>query len=329
MSRLPPLTSLRAFVVTARHLNFGKAAEELHVTAAAIGQQVRILEDHLGKLLFQRNRGELALTPAGVTLYPGLRDAFEAVVDTVGRLIAVEQDAPIRVTVAPSFASKWLIPRLDALREAVPLLEVVVDASAQLTDFSNNDADCAIRYGSGAYPGLVSERLFPEAVAPVCSPEYALRHNLYHGFPVLQNAFILHEDGPEQDPSCPGWEDWLKSQGYAAKLGGPGIRLSQSSLVLDAALAGKGVGLGKLTLAAADLEAGRLVVPFGQPQPVDFSYYFVAPPQKAKLPSVEAFRSWLLAEAARFRALDKAFGKIPKPGLSVVPLEHSPARASF
>lgn len=160
LARLPPLTSLRAFVATARHLSFLGAAEELHVTSAAVGQQIRLLEDYLGQSLFHRVRGQLQLTAAGMALVPGLTNAFDVVLATMTQFIASDHDLPIRVSVAPSFASKWLIPRLDGLRQAAPGLEILVDASTHLTDLNKGDTDCAIRYGSGVYPGLVVDHLF-------------------------------------------------------------------------------------------------------------------------------------------------------------------------
>lgn len=296
LARLPPLTSLRAFVATARHLSFMRAAEELHVTSTAVGQQIRLLEDHLGLTLFDRDRGQLHLTAAGRALMPGLTEAFEVVVESVAQVASYRDDAPIRVSVAPSFASKWLIPRLDGLREAAPGMEVLVDASPRLADFASEDVDCVIRYGPGGYPGLVTERLFSEAVLPVCSPEFARRHQLHRGPEALRGVPILHEEGPEHDTSCPDWKGWLRTQGFSGRLVDGGIRLSLSSLVLDAAVAGKGIGLGKLRLAEGDLASGRLVSPFGTPRPVEFSYFFATTPHKARLPAVERFHNWLRAE---------------------------------
>lgn len=302
LARLPPLTALRAFVATARHLSFTRAADELHVTSAAIGQQIRLLEDHLGQSLFLRNRGQLQLTDAGQTLMPGLTDAFDRVLEAVSRLASNVETAPIRVSVAPSFASKWLVPRLANLRDSAPGLDVLVDASARLADLANDDTDCVIRYGSGAYPGLVVDRLFSEAVLPVCSPGFAERHGLYRGPDALFGVPLLHEDGPERDASCPDWLDWLRVAGISWRYGDSGVRLNQSSLIVDAAMAGQGIGLGKLRLVEADLAAGRLVSPFGEPQPVEFSYFFAATPGKARLARVELFRDWLQAQAAVTRA---------------------------
>lgn len=317
LARLPPLTSLRAFVATARHLNFSRAADELHVTSAAIGQQIRLLEDYIGQALFLRNRGQLELTDIGQTLMPGLTDAFDRVLDTMARLTVASDAAPIRVSVAPSFASKWLVPRLAALRRRAPDLEVLVDASVKLVDPSRDDTDCVIRYGLGAYPGLAVDKLFSESVLPVCSPELAEQHGLFRGPEALLGVPLLHEDGPERDTSCPDWSAWLRASGVDLRVGEPGMRFNQSSLVLDAAMAGQGVGLGKLRLIEADLATGRLVSPFGSPQPVEFSYYFAATPPKARLARVALFRDWLLAEAAATQAATLA---VHAPRLAAVPI---------
>ncbi|MET3896608.1 DNA-binding transcriptional LysR family regulator [Devosia sp. UYZn731] len=121
-------------MATARHLSFIRTADELHVTSAAIGQQIRQLEDHLGHALFLRNRGQLKLTDAGQALMPGLTAAFDTVLETMARLAGNTDAAPIRISVVPSFASKWLVPRLAALRDSVPDLEVLIDASTRLAE---------------------------------------------------------------------------------------------------------------------------------------------------------------------------------------------------
>ncbi|URK86348.1 LysR substrate-binding domain-containing protein (plasmid) [Rhizobium sp. RCAM05350] len=321
LARLPPLTSLRTFVATARHLNFIRAADELHVTSAAVGQQIRLLEEYLGKPLFHRTRGQLQLTPAGQALMPGLTDAFDAVLSTMTQFAASDHDMPIRVSVAPSFASKWLIPRLDALRRAAPALQVLVEASTQLTDLDTGDADCVIRYSSGAYPGLVVDHLFSEAVLPVCSPEFADKHSLWARPHAIEGVPLLHEDGAEHDHSCPDWNAWLRTEGLAYRLPQDGFRLNQSSLVLDAALAGQGLGLGKMRLAEAELKSGRLVSPFGDPQPVRFSYFFASTSHKSRLMRVDLFRSWLQAEARALSAIEALPDRIARSGLTIIAAE--------
>lgn len=176
---------------------------------------------------------------------------------------------------------------------------MVVDATARLSDFAADEVDCVVRYGAGVYPGLVAERLLPEAVLPVCSPDFAAAHRLERGPAVLGSVPLLHEDGPERDASCPDWGGWLRSHGLSSRLARDGVRLSQSSLVLEAAVAGMGLGLGKLRLAEADLAAGRLVSLFGAPWPVGFSYHFLAPAEKLQRPAIARFRAWLQAEPRR------------------------------
>ncbi|CAN7713840.1 LysR substrate-binding domain-containing protein [Rhizobium sp. LjRoot258] len=321
LARLPPLTSLRTFVATARHLNFVRAAEELHVTSAAVGQQIRLLEDYLGQPLFNRVRGQLQLTPAGLALMPGLTDAFDAVLAAMAQFAASDHEQPIRVSVAPSFASKWLIPRLDALRRAAPGLQVLVDASTQLTNLDAGDADCVIRYGSGPYPGLVVDHLFSEAVLPVCSPEFADAHSLWDGPYAIEGVPLLHEEGAEHDQSCPDWSGWLRAAGLSYHPSQGGFRLSQSSLVLDAALAGQGLGLGKIRLAEAEIRSGRLVSPFGVPQPVSSSYFFATTAHTARLMRVDLFREWLLAEARALQTMDEIVARRIRPATDMIAAE--------
>ncbi|ARM16215.1 MULTISPECIES: LysR substrate-binding domain-containing protein [Rhizobium] len=313
LARLPPLTSLRAFVATARHLNFIRAAEELHVTSAAVGQQIRLLEDYLGQSLFHRARGQLHLTPAGLSLMPGLTDAFDAVLAAMAQFAASDHEQPIRVSVAPSFASRWLMPRLDALRRAAPGLQILVDASPQLTDLDTGDADCVIRYGSGAYSGLVVDHLFSEAVLPVCSPGFADLHSLWDGPQAIEGVPLLHEEGAEHDHSCPDWDAWLRAERLSYRLSQGGFRLTQSSLVLDAALAGQGLGLGKIRLAEAEIRSGRLVSPFGSPQSVSFSYFFATTTHKARLMRVDLFRNWLLTEAKSLQTIEAIVAESMRP----------------
>lgn len=310
LARLPPLTSLRAFVAAARHLSFTRAAEELHVSSAAIGQQIRILEQYVGEQLFLRNTSQLQLTAAGRVLMPGLTEAFEGVLDSVSQLANGAHEDPLRISVAPSFAAKWLVMRLERLRQAVPDLKVQVNASTALVDVEREEVDCVIRYGNGAYPGLFVERLFSEAVVPVCSPDFLDTYGLHPRMRNLQGIPLVHEDGPEHDSSCPDWSTWLRGQGLSGRHLDDGFRVNQSSLVLDAALAGQGLGLGKLRLAEADLRAGRLVVPFGRPQSVEFSYFFVAAPRKLKSAPLGLFLGWLRAEANLVSDVAETFSRL-------------------
>ncbi len=297
LSRLPPLTSLRAFVAAARHLSFVRAAEELHVTPAAIGQQVRQLEAHLDCALFERQGRSLRLTDAGHALLPGLTDGFERLIGAIAHLASARSGGLLTVSVTPSFAAKWLVPRLEKFNAAHPDIDVRLAASIALVDFAVEDVDCSIRYGPGIYPGLIVERLLAEAVFPVCSPALLAGSDPLDRPEALKHHTLLHDDSPDRDASCPDWRMWLRAAGVSDIAASQGPRFNQSSLVLEAAIAGQGIGLAKAQLAEADLRAGRLVRPFGAAQRVDFAYYFVAPPNRSALAKVDAFRRWLRREA--------------------------------
>jgi LysR family transcriptional regulator, glycine cleavage system transcriptional activator len=168
--RLPPLNALRAFEAAARRLSFTKAAEELNVTPGAISQQIRQLEDFAGTPLFKRTGRSVLLTDAAQAALPLVHDAFEQIVEAGRVMTAPTRKGRVMVSCAPSFAAKWLAPKLDSFHQAHPGIEAWVSADMQITDFNSADADLAIRYGAGDYEGLKSERLMEETVLPVCSP---------------------------------------------------------------------------------------------------------------------------------------------------------------
>jgi LysR family glycine cleavage system transcriptional activator len=298
LSRLPPLTALRAFVVAAKQLSFARAAETLHVTPAAIGQQIRQLEAWFGFALFERSGRGLSLSEEGSALLPGLADAFDRMVEALAQVSSAAAGGALTVSVTPSFAAKWLVPRLENFKAAHPTIDVLVSASMALVDFAGEDVDCSIRYGPGNYTGLFVERLLDEAVFPVCSPLLLAGAHPLDEPRALRRHTLLHDDSPDRDASCPDWRMWLRAAGIGDVNPGQGPRFNQSSLVLEAAIAGQGVALAKAQLAEADLRAGRLVRPFGAAQPVDFAYYFVSPHNRRALPKVEAFRQWLRREAS-------------------------------
>lgn len=307
LNRLPPLSALRTFLVAARHLSFVQAANELNVTPAAVGQQVRLLEACLGRALFTRNNRSLALTDDGRMILPGLAEGFERIVGAVTLLQGAAAAGPLSVSVAPSFATKWLIHRLDSFRSVHPDINVRISASLDLVDLTAEGTDCAIRYGGGSYPGLVVDKLLTEAVFPVCSPALLAgpgdgpgdRTGGLDSPTALRRHTLLHDDSPDEDSSCPDWRMWLRAAGVGDVDAAQGPRFDQSSLVLEAAAAGQGVALAKARLADADLSSGRLVRPFGGVQHIQFAYYFVCAPGRASDPRVDAFRSWLKAECGR------------------------------
>lgn len=297
--RLPPLGALRAFEAAARHLSFAKAALELHVTPAAISHQVKALEEALGLSLFRRLNRAVLLTEPGQRLLPGLSDGFDRMAEAVERLKTVDARGPLTVTVAPGFAAKWLVPRLDRFRTRHPDIEVRIDASPQVIDLAREECDMAIRYGPGRYPGLRVDRLLEEEVFPVCSPELlAGAHPL--GQPGdLRWHTLVHSTWSERDDWMPDWRMWLLAADVKDVDWTRGPRYGESNLSIDAAIAGQGVALASDVLADADLAAGRLVKPFALAVSGNFAYFVVSLMAAAERPKVKAFREWLLAEAIR------------------------------
>jgi LysR family glycine cleavage system transcriptional activator len=298
--RLPPLNSLRAFEAVARHLSVTKAADELAVTPAAVSHQIKSIEDHLGLELFQRAKGVLLLTDAGQAILPGIRNGFDNFAAAIEQIDNLGDSGVLTISVAPSFAAKWLLPRLERFQEKHPEIDVRVGASMALTNFHTDGVDLAIRYGAGKYADFRCDRLLAEAVFPVCSPKLLNGPHKLDSLEALKHQTLLHDDSPDDDPSCPTWAMWLKAAGARDIDGARGPKFNQSSLVVEAAVLGRGVALAKASLAAADLAEGRLVKPFGTAVPVDFAYHLVCPEAKLALRKVALFAEWLKSEAASF-----------------------------
>jgi LysR family transcriptional regulator, glycine cleavage system transcriptional activator len=299
--RLPPLNALRAFEAAARHLNFSRAADELSVTPGAVSQQIQNLEDYVGVALFKRTPKGLLLTDPAQIALPALREAFDRLAEAASMLTAAVDGRRLTVTVPPSFASKWLLPRLGAFEALHPEVDVWVSAGMELTDFASGEIDLAIRYGAGRYPGLEVIRLMQETVLPVMSPDLLAAQPL-ENLAGLANQVLLHDGSPDADESCPDWPMWLAARGVKGVDGARGPRFNQSSLVIEAAVGGRGVALAKRALAQADLDAGRLVAPFQIATAVDFAYYLVHPKTKGRLPQVKAFIAWITTQAAAHEA---------------------------
>ena len=303
--RLPPLNSVRAFEAAARHMSISKAAEELHVTPAAISRQVKLLEGHLGVQLFRRLNRALLLTHAGQACLPGLREGLDRLADAFDTLRDVDAQSGLTVSTSASLAAKWLVPRLHRFQTRYPEIDVRVSASHKLADFSRDEVDLAIRFGSGDYPGMRAERLMGEEVFPVCSPriitaEKPLRRpaDLHH-HTLLHDEGYLHyvDEGVKFDEIFPDWTTWLKSAGVKDIDTNRGPRFSLSSTAIQAAIEGLGVTLGRSVLVESDLIAGLLVKPFDLAARSNFAYFIVSPPKAMERPNVIAFRDWLFDEA--------------------------------
>jgi len=295
--RLPPLNALRAFEAAARHLSLTRAAEELHVTPAAVSHQVKGLETYLGVKLFRRVNRSLLLTDAGQACLPGLHEGFDRLAEAMEAVRARDESAPFTVTVPPSFGAKWLVTRLDRFRQKHPGYDVRLDASMRLVDLLREGVDIAVRYGAGKYQGMRVDRLMDEVAIPVCSPRLLEGDNPLRVPEDLCRHTLLHHTAPYQDDSYPDWRMWLQAAGVQSCDLSRGPTFSLASMAVQAAMDGQGVALVGHVLVADDIAAGRLVRPFELSFPVLFAYYIVSPLASADNPRVVAFREWLLEEA--------------------------------
>jgi len=291
--RLPPLNALRCFDVAAKHLSFTKAAAELHVTHSAVSHQIKALEEWLGLPLFRRvNRG-LVLTEAGQAYLKPVREAFERLGDATRRLRVRERSGPLTVSVMPSFAGKWLVPRLGRFRQRHPDIDVRISASSELADFERDDVDVAVRYGRGDWPGLRVELLMHETLFVVCSPK------------LLEGPDAIREPGDigrhtllgDLDWRIDVWQIWFDAARLGNVEGRRALSFNYSNLMIQAAVDGLGVALSQHALAGDDLAAGRLVRPFDISLPTEYAYYVVMPEVSAERPKIAAFREWLKDEA--------------------------------
>lgn len=305
--RLPPLPALRAFEAASRHLSFKLAAEELHVTPAAISQQIKSLETYLGLPLFLRLPRALELTAAAQAMLPQLRAGFEAIaaaVDSTRTIVG----GPLTVTAPPSFATRWLVPRLPRFLAAHPEIEFRLASSADtvdrpgdgkapdpLLDLRQAQSAIAIRYGIGSYPGYRVEALLTPAYIPVCSPRLLAETPLQQPADLARHL-LLHDETLPEDTHQPNWSAWLTQAGCTTVDGQRGLRFSNAELALQAALDGQGIALILQPLAQADLDAGRLVIPFPQALASPYAYYLVMPEALTARPPVAAFRDWLQTE---------------------------------
>jgi LysR family glycine cleavage system transcriptional activator len=289
---LPPLGSLRAFEAVARRLSFSKAAQDLHVTPGAVSQQIRVLEEALGEKLFERTRRSVALTETAMQMLPDVQSGLETLRRAFTRTSTVTENS-LAISVAPSFASKWLMPRLAQFSRRHPEIDLRISATVALTDFKRDKVDLAIRLGRGDYPNLHSERLFGEALAPLCAPSLLKSKRDLKKPGDLSRHHLLHDTSIPGENDRPAWERWLELAGASGVPARRGTRFSLAELAMQAAIDGSGVVLGRLALAESDLATGRLVRPFKPILPLEVSYYLVMPKGNVERQDVKYFRDWL------------------------------------
>lgn len=307
--RLPPLNALRAFEAAARHLSFKKAAKELHVTPGAVSHQVKLLEEHLGAALFRRLTRALELTAQAQAMLPKVREGLESLNSAVEQVRAREDPCALTVMAPPNFAARWLVPHLAGFTHSHPSLELHVASRPAMIDGRENgqvapvadareDAPLVmVRFGNGHYPGQRVDEVFSPVYVPVCSPKLLKGKHALRTPEDLRFHTLLHDDTVVEEGARPSWHDFLEKAGVKDIDVARGPHFSDASLALEAAIEGMGVVLAMKPLVSAEIEAGRLAMPFNITAPTSYAYYVVTPENTAGNRSVSAFREWLLKEA--------------------------------
>ncbi len=291
--RLPPLAALRSFEAAGRHANFVRAAEELSVTPAAVSQQVRALEDFLGIRLFTRRARGVELTAAGAEYARSLGLLLDQLALATERARRTEEPRRLTIATTPSFAARWLMPRLTGFLELHPELDVRLSTSNAIADFARQDIDVAVRYGTGRWATLKAHLLFTAELSPVCSPSFRVGGKPLRVPDDLRPRTLLRL-------AIDDWPKWLEAAGIGDRRA-EGPQFSDVGLLTQAAVAGQGVALGQSVIVADDLAAGRLIEPFKLRIPSGLAYYLVAPAEMFQSRKVAAFHRWLRQEAAQAR----------------------------
>jgi LysR family transcriptional regulator, glycine cleavage system transcriptional activator len=287
-----PLNALRVFEAVATRLNFSDAAEALHVTPAAVSQQIKALEEYLQTPLLRRNGRGVQLTLEGTRLLPGLRRGLDELEAALQQIRQERQSGTVNVSTLSSFLQKWLTPRLADLHRRHPEIDFHIHASAQIVDFARTDFHAAIRLGSGHYPGLHTEKLLDEHLVAVASPAVLAKYGTLSSASELDRLPLLH--GTEID-----WSRWFSGDTDCLRAL-RGAFLDDSAALLSATVEGLGFGILRWTLAAGELQAGRVVLASDRVLPYRNAYYFVCPEPYLTLPKVAALRDWLLQQAKEF-----------------------------
>jgi LysR family glycine cleavage system transcriptional activator/LysR family transcriptional regulator of beta-lactamase len=284
------LNGLRAFEASARHLSFTLAAKELHVTQAAVSQQVRLLEKRLGFVLFLRRPNELELTDQGRVFQPGLTDAFDAIERLTDQVSAMRNGPVLVAGIAPAFALHWLIPRLPRFSRAHPEVEFRMATGGERLPL-RDDWTCSVRRGTGDWPGYVAEELFPVPLVPVCTPQLA--KGLRHPRDLSRATLIVVPHLREQ------WTWWFEAAGLPdAVIPAGEVIFENSPMAIKAVLDGVGIAVAQLPYVSDALAAGRLVSPFPMVSRRYESWYLVYRPARKDDRALVAFRNWLHGEAA-------------------------------
>jgi LysR family transcriptional regulator, glycine cleavage system transcriptional activator len=291
MARLPSLESLRVFEVACRHGSYSEAARELHVTHSAVSQRIRQLEEELGLRLFERQGNRMVPTSSGLGLQAGVKNAFSELSASLDSVKTHRTDAEITVSLLPVMAARWLVPRLPRFKARFPRINLHVKAAQSLANFKSDGVDIAIRFGIGDWKGLRAIKLLDEEFFPVCSP------SLNGGRLPKDPASML--SGPLLIDRNLSWRAWFRSAGLKLDRDVAGTSFTDTNALIEAAVTGQGIALGRMSFTRSDILAGKLVRLSEHSLRVSYCHYAVYPIASESNPALVAFRDWLIEEARR------------------------------
>lgn len=306
---VPSLDFLKGFDAAARHLSFTLAANELFLTQSALSRQIKALESQIGKPLFVRGHRTLKLTEAGEALQPVVRGVLAELARAVNAIRARTDGRRVSVSTTVPFASLWLIPRLPKFRQAHPQVDVFVSADSRMVDLERGEIDVAVRFVHEQRAPAEATRLFGEHLIPVVSPALLRdRKRPLRRLEDLSGHVLLHLEDPLGRTPWVNWDTWLASAGLRDLAVAGNLRFSQYDLLLQAAVSGQGVALGRSPLIDHAMARGELVTPFPKRYASPRSYFVQSGREAARRSEVAAFVAWLCAEAA-IAAEDQATGR--------------------
>src|SRR5882757_3316352 len=291
MAVLPSLETLRVFEVACRHGSYSEAARELHVTHSAISQRIRQLEQELGLTLFERQGNRMVPTSSGLGLQAGVKNAFSELNAALGSIQTRRTDTEITVSLLPAMAARWLVPRLSRFKARFPRVNLHIKTSQSLANFKSDGVDIAIRFGTGDWKGLRAIKLLHEEFFPVCSPSL-------NGGRLPKDAAAMLSEPLLIDRNL-SWRAWFRSAGVKLDREIAGTSFTDTNSLMEAAVTGQGIALGRLSVARSDILAGKLVRLSEHSLRVAYCHYAVYPIASESNPALVAFRDWLVEEARR------------------------------
>ena len=301
------LNGIRAFEATARHKSFAAAAQELNVTPAAVGQQVRQLEEWLGVSLFDRSltgSARLTMTEQAQQVYPDIQRGLALILQSINQLRAETNETQITVSASPSITAKWLIPLVQEYQTCESASDIQIETDLALVDYLEQGIDIGIRYGEGRWDGLNASLLMTEDIFPVCSPDFVLKHRLQDmDLNDFSSIPLIYDRSAPKSLGYPSWQMWAKALNLSFLDKSAAMSVNDFSSVLELARGGNGLALARSRLVEKELAAGELVCPFGLDKSKvssQFSYFLVWPENQDSQMKTHHFRHWILAQAKRF-----------------------------